>query len=72
MLLAIDAGNTQTVLGLWDLDAVPGNGGLVAHWRVSTESARTADELAMLVSQLLSQRGYQMPDAVSGVAISST
>ena len=47
MLLAIDVGNTNTVLGLFDGDK------LVRHWRISTESRRTADELALLLRGLL-------------------
>ncbi len=41
MLLAIDVGNTHTVLGLFDGDD------LVEHWRVATEAHRTADEIAV-------------------------
>lgn len=47
MLLAVDVGNTQTVLGLFQ-DAE-----LVKHWRVTTEAHRTADELAVLLDGLL-------------------
>ncbi len=39
MLLAIDVGNTNTVLGVF------GEKELEAHWRLSTLSERTADEL---------------------------
>ena len=39
MLLAVDVGNTQTVFGLFDGDA------LADHWRVATEPNRTGDEL---------------------------
>jgi type III pantothenate kinase len=47
MLLAIDVGNTQTVLGLFDGDA------LVEHWRIATDSRRTADEIALMIRGLL-------------------
>ncbi|MGH2771735.1 MAG: type III pantothenate kinase, partial [Actinomycetota bacterium] len=40
MLLAIDAGNTQTHIGVFS------GGGLAAQWRISTRPVRTADELA--------------------------
>ena len=40
MLLAVDVGNTQTVLGLFDGEE------LVEHWRVATEAERTGDEVA--------------------------
>ena len=38
MLLAIDVGNTQTVIGLFD------GATLVHHWRISTNDERTSDE----------------------------
>ena len=43
MLLAVDVGNTQTVLGLYR-DAE-----LVDHWRLATERSSTADELGVLL-----------------------
>ncbi|HVM06014.1 MAG TPA: type III pantothenate kinase [Acidimicrobiales bacterium] len=66
MLLAVDTGNTQTVLGLFDGDL------LVSNWRLATDAARTADEHALVVSQLLDLEGYGAEDAVTGIAISST
>ncbi|MGO9877712.1 MAG: type III pantothenate kinase [Acidimicrobiia bacterium] len=52
MLLAIDAGNTQTVVGLFrDHD-------LVDHWRIATEPDRTSDELALMVQQFLGFHGF--------------
>ena len=51
MLLAVDVGNTQTVLGLFDGEQ------LVEHWRVATEAERTGDELAALFADLLELRG---------------
>jgi type III pantothenate kinase len=47
MLLAVDVGNTQTVLGLFD------DGDLIRHWRASTDPLLTADELRVSVSGLL-------------------
>ena len=53
MLLAIDVGNTQIVVGLFaDNDGV-GTGDLVHHWRVATHPQYTADEFALQLSQLL-------------------
>jgi len=46
-LLAVDVGNTQTVLGLYDGPA------LVENWRLATEPARTGDELGVLWRSLL-------------------
>lgn len=64
MLLAIDVGNTQTVLGLLDGEEV------VEHWRVATESHRTADEQWALLRTLLAAGGHR--DGITGVAICST
>ncbi len=47
MLLTIDVGNTQTMLGLFD------NAELVESWRVKTDARATADELALLWRGLL-------------------
>src|SRR5215216_4315206 len=65
MLLAVDVGNTQTVVGLYDGDR------LVEHWRVTTEGERTGDELAALFSRLLELHDLGFDD-VTGVAVSST
>jgi len=46
-LLAIDVGNTHTVLGVFE------DGRLVRHWRIETNAARTEDEHAVLVRDLL-------------------
>src|SRR6187200_1774449 len=65
MLLAVDVGNTQTVLGLYAGDE------LVEHWRVATEAERTGDEVATLVVRLLELRELGFED-VDGVALAST
>jgi type III pantothenate kinase len=65
MLLAVDVGNTQTVVGLFDGET------LVEHWRVATEAERTGDELAALLADLLELRSRSFDD-VSGVCLSST
>ncbi|CAB4914232.1 unannotated protein [freshwater metagenome] len=65
MLLTIDVGNTQTVLGLFS-----GND-LTDHWRIATVAERTADELALLVRQFLAVPGERELLSITGVAISS-
>jgi type III pantothenate kinase len=65
MLLAVDVGNTQTVLGLFDGES------LVESWRVATEAERTGDELAALLADLLDLRGRSFDD-ISGICLSST
>jgi type III pantothenate kinase len=64
MLLAIDLGNTNTVLGLFDGEA------LLAHWRLSTRHGRTADEYTILLHNLFRIDGLSERQ-VSDVAISS-
>src|SRR5215472_15552592 len=66
MLLTIDVGNTNTVLGLFDGPDV------VEHWRVSTDPERTADELAVLLQGLLRQSTLFAEPDVSGIALCST
>jgi type III pantothenate kinase len=64
MLLAIDVGNTETTAGLFDGEL------LRAHWRLTTSTARTADELRVLMIQLVGAEGVAMTD-VTGVALCS-
>jgi type III pantothenate kinase len=68
VLLAIDVGNTQTVLGLLEQS---GDVEVREHWRVSTDSDRTADEWAVLLDGLLARRGLTL-SAVDGIALCST
>ena len=60
MLLAVDVGNTQTALGLYDGDR------LVDDWRLATERTRTGDELGVLLGGLLDL------EAVEGICLAST
>ncbi|MFH1034677.1 MAG: type III pantothenate kinase [Pseudomonadota bacterium] len=64
MLLAIDVGNTNTVLGVFQGDR------LVADWRVRTERERTRDELGILLSNLFAASPVPM-GSIDGVIISS-
>jgi len=64
VLLAVDVGNTNVTLALFEGER------LVADWRVTSHRERTADELAVELSQLFSLRGFDL-DVVSGVVISS-
>src|SRR6202030_3362362 len=66
MLLTIDVGNTNTVLGVFDGDEV------IEHWRIATDPVRTADELAVILQGLLAQSAlFKNPD-ISGIALCST
>lgn len=64
MLLAIDVGNTNTVLGAFDGTA------LRHHWRVETSHTRTADEYGIQVLQLFAFAGLDRR-AIDAVVISS-
>ena len=60
MLLAVDVGNTQTALGLYD------GSDLTDNWRLATERSTTADELGVVLSGLLDFEG------VAGICLAST
>jgi len=65
MLLCVDAGNTQTVIGLFN------DKELADHWRIASVSERTADELALAIQQFLGFHGFSFESQIDGVAISS-
>jgi type III pantothenate kinase len=65
MLLVIDAGNTQTVVGLFE------GAELCDHWRIATNVERTSDEHALLISDFLGFQGFSFDEDVHGVAICS-
>src|SRR6516165_4768304 len=65
MLLCIDTGNTQTVIGLFD------GSDLADHWRIATVAERTADELALMIQQFLGFHGFSFDAQITGVAIAS-
>ena len=71
MLLALDVGNTNMVLGLYGPNAgADGTPEMVANWRVTTPSAQTADEFGLLLKSLFALRGLEL-NAVDGIAIAS-
>jgi type III pantothenate kinase len=55
MLLVVDVGNTNTVIGIFQRDA--GGEALRADWRIETNEGRTADEYAVLVRELMTLSG---------------
>lgn len=67
MLLAIDVGNTQSVLGLYD------GSELVGEWRISTQPHRTADEMGTLIHSLFRHRALldQGLKVIEGAVLSS-
>ncbi len=64
LLLAIDAGNTNTVFGLWHGDH------LLESYRLSTDTDRTSDEYGAMLCTLLERDGLE-PTAVSSVIVAS-
>ena len=64
MILTFDVGNTETVIGLFN------DGKLLDHWRITTLSDRTVDELGLLVRGLLRESGFDL-DAVRAASIGS-
>ena len=64
MLLAIDIGNTNIVLGVFD-------GNQLTHsWRLQTLRERTADEIGILVTQMFGQSGVEL-ERIDGIILSS-
>jgi type III pantothenate kinase len=65
VLLAVDVGNTETMLGVFrDTE-------LAWTWRISTVRERTADELALLFGGFLEQESLSFSRQVTGVVLSS-
>jgi type III pantothenate kinase len=65
MLLAVDVGNTQSVVGMFE------RAQLQQHWRLATAPDRTADEMALIFQGLLNQVGLSFDRNVTAVVISS-
>lgn len=64
MILVVDVGNTNIVLGVYNGKS------LIADWRLSTDSKRSADEYGVLVNHLFVMNNLEV-DEVEGVIISS-
>ena len=62
--MAVDVGNTQTVLGLFEGEHSGG------QWRIATEAHRTADELSVVFEGLLALHGRHL-DEVSAMIVST-
>src|SRR6266704_5503618 len=72
MLLVLDVGNTNTVLGVYSTndtgDATEGD--LVAHWRVTSLRTQTVDEYGVLFRNLFAMRGIDTA-SIKGIVVSS-
>jgi type III pantothenate kinase len=66
MLLVLDVGNTNTVLGLYE----EGTANMLAHWRVTTSRTQTVDEYGVLFRNLFAMEGLAA-GAVTGIIVSS-
>ena len=66
MLLAIDVGNTNTVLGLYNPDSPD----LVADWRITTHKNQTSDEYGVLFMSLFAMRQIDV-SKISAIIVSS-
>jgi len=54
LLLAVDIGNTNVAIGLFDRQT------LRADWRLDTRASRTGDEYAVLLSELFRLAGHDL------------
>jgi type III pantothenate kinase len=59
LLFAADVGNTNIVLGIFDLGQGP-TPPLLHRWRVATTRERTADEYGLMFQELLRHRGKEL------------
>ncbi len=58
-LLAIDVGNTHTVIGAYDGDR------LIRHWRLMSHTGRTPDEYGIIIEALYRSSGLAMKDTAA-------
>jgi type III pantothenate kinase len=71
LLLVLDVGNTNTVLGVFSTAKDESrDGNLVAHWRVATIKTETVDEYGVLFRNLFAMDAID-PEAITGIVISS-
>jgi type III pantothenate kinase len=64
MLVAVDVGNSHTVIGVYQADH------LAHHWRIATNRDRTTDEHGALLTTLFASAGLTVPPRPEGAAIS--
>jgi type III pantothenate kinase len=73
MLLVLDVGNTNTVLGVFSKSqsgSSPKYDKLLANWRVTTRGTQTVDEYGVLFRNLFSMQGLD-PREIRGIIVSS-
>lgn len=64
MILVIDVGNTNIVLGVYQGQE------LIEHWRIATDRTRTTDEYGMLVKALFRDAELNVEE-IEGIVLSS-
>ena len=64
MILVFDVGNSETTIGVFEGESVR------AHWRVTTDAARTHDEVGIMLRSLLAADSIPV-GALTGCAIAS-
>ena len=64
-LLAIDVGNTNVTLGLFDYGGDVGR--LSQHWRITTRREQTSDEVTIILRALFEQAGRKVEEISDGI-----
>jgi type III pantothenate kinase len=64
LIIAFDVGNSEITIGIFDGEK------LASHWRLTTAAQRTADELGLLIRQILAADSRD-PRTLSGAAVCS-
>lgn len=64
MILVLDVGNTNIVLGVYEKRS------LLYYWRLSTDKQKTADEYAIIIKDLFNFKGIKFKD-IEAIAMSS-
>ena len=67
VLLAIDVGNTNVTLGLFDYPEDGAAGLLAHHWRITTRREQTSDEVTITLRALFEQSGRSVTEISDGI-----
>lgn len=67
VLLAIDVGNTNVTIGLFDYASGTSAGSLAHHWRITTRREQTSDEVTIVLRALFEQSGRDVAEISDGI-----